>query len=84
MEGIHNHYESLLHNEIRRRHLDQAYDEDALCDLTCTALNQLPAKYVRSEIDLLFYIEPDEREAMLVTTRKAVDYALQQLQKRAG
>ena len=47
-------------------------DPDYLEDVACVALNQLPARYVRHEVDLAFYIPVEERLEMERAVAQAV------------
>lgn len=60
---LYNYYESLVMSEIDKTLTEgsKTYDPDMLCDVACIALNQLPPRYIRSSIDLAFYMEPDEK-----------------------
>lgn len=77
-----NYYESLVLDEIGARHLHEQYDDGTVLDIVCTALNQLPAKYIRHPINLYFYSSKAERDAMALKASEAVDYALTQVAKR--
>lgn len=81
-EGINNYYESLVIAQVEERGLGDVYDEDTLRDLLCTALNQLPARYIVSSLALTYYTQPEERAAMLDQVNAAIDYARYQISKR--
>jgi hypothetical protein len=51
-------------------------DEDMLSDIACVALNQLPAHYVRYNVDFLFYMPIAEREKMDAAVDNAVKEAI--------
>ena len=84
-ESIHNYYELLVINEINS--LDEetknAGDEEFLNDVACVALNQLPARYVRHNVDMLFYMTADERRQMELDVKKAVAFAFNYVNKHA-
>lgn len=64
-EQVHNFYERLVFEEIASRaaqHPD--FSTDMLVDVACVALNQLPARYVRHDVDLMFYLTEHERHAI--------------------
>ncbi|MGK0248004.1 MAG: competence protein ComFB [Oleispira sp.] len=59
---ISNYYEQVVSEEVRRQLFSRA---DALgmgfmADVTCVALNRLPPKYYRYEVDMAFYMSPDD------------------------
>ena len=66
-DQVHNYYERLVFEEVARRahaaeHAD--YTADMLSDVACLALNRLPARYVRHDVDMMFYLTEQERLAM--------------------
>lgn len=82
MDTFDNYYESLVLEEIGARQLHEQYDDGTVLDIVCTALNQLPAKYIRHPINLYFYSSQPEQNAMALKASEAVDYALTQVAKR--
>lgn len=52
---IENYYEHLLIEAIKRDTIASSYSQGTLADFCCTVLNQLPAKYIRSKVDLAFF-----------------------------
>jgi hypothetical protein len=66
-DQVHNYYERLVFEEVARRsheaaHMD--YTSDMLADVACLALNRLPARYVRHDVDMMFYLTEQERQAI--------------------
>ena len=61
---IHNFYEHLVLQEIHEMELDGIHDDDYLADLCCLALNQLPALYIRHDVDLYSNITDTRRIEM--------------------
>ena len=56
-EQVHNYYERLVFEEVLRRAAKRPdLMPDALADIACVALNRLPARYVRHDVDLMFYV----------------------------
>ena len=78
--GIHNFYETLVLEAISDSALtnDELNDTDFLEDVACVALNNLPAKYVRHDVDLMFYMTTSEYQHITSSTvhavKKAIDY----------
>lgn len=73
---IRNYYEQLVAEEIIRT-LSEREDKpsvDYMADVACVALNRLPTRYIRYEVDMAFYMSPDE----LASTTAAVNNAVQQ------
>ena len=59
---ISNYYEQVVSDEIRRQ-LSSREKEPAMdfkADVACVALNRLPPKYYRYEVDMAFYMSPNE------------------------
>ena len=77
-ESIHNYYEMLVSTAVRDQleGSDHHSDQDFIDDVTCMALNQLPARYVRHTVDLMFYMTPDERAQMTRAVDDAVKMAI--------
>ena len=74
---LHNYYErrvfEQLKHEINAKQL--TLDSDTLEDIACVALNRLPARYIRHDIDLAFYLTSEERDKLENSVREAVKYA---------
>jgi hypothetical protein len=83
-ESVHNYYEHLVYEEIvvnrARHHLPE--DPNMLEDVACVALNKLPAKYIRHDIDLAFYLTSAEREKQEKAIRQAVSEAAEYVMAR--
>lgn len=82
---IRNYYEHLVAEEISRLHLNDP-SADFYADVMCLALNQLPSKYIRHEVDMAFYLPQNERFEMQMRAREAVERAVKFLaeQEPAG
>ena len=66
-----NYYEKILLEYLETYTLSQN-DPDYLADLCCIALNRLPAKYVRHDVDTAFFLTRAERASMMIDVSKAV------------
>ena len=75
-DSIHNYYEPLV-NEAMIKTIEngEVLDTDSLEDVACVALNQLPARYVRHTVDMVYYMTGEEREKIEKEVAKAVKYA---------
>ena len=49
-----------------------ADDGELLADVACVALNRLPARYVRHDVDLMFYLTEGERHAIELAMEEAL------------
>lgn len=88
-ETIHNYYEALVEARIMDTLAHEPeLDQDFLQDVACLALNQLPARYVRSDMDMALFLTTREREKMQRRVSEAVLQAAEQLRRnphgRAG
>lgn len=76
--SIHNFYEHLvieyMRDEVSVEMND--HDTDFLLDVACYAMNRLPARYFRHEIDMAFFLTTSERERMVADVKKTVDDAI--------
>lgn len=75
-DDIHNYYERLVSQHFATLKIDSKYDEDFMADLTCVVLNQLPARYIRHEVDMAFYLPASERFEMEKNVKEAIQKAL--------
>jgi len=64
-EQVHNYYERLVFEAVAQQ--SESYPNftaDMLADVACVALNRLPARYVRHDVDMMFYLTEPERRAI--------------------
>ena len=75
--SLHNYYERLVFEYIREHKVAELPDRDDefFQDVACYALTRLPARYIRHDIDMAFYLAPGERREMLERVAAAVDRA---------
>ena len=82
-EQVHNYYERLVFEEVLRRAAKRPdLMPDALADIACVALNRLPARYVRHDVDLMFYLTEHERHAIELSLAAAIDFAFTYVSER--
>lgn len=78
--AINNYYEQLVFQHITEANLDPL-DENFIEDVACVALNHLPAKYVRHEVDMAFYMTSEERTKIdarvTIAVKNAIEYVKQ-------
>jgi len=74
-----NYYERLVENYLIEDAAPKAeiVDDCLLKDITCLALNMLPPRYIRHEVDMSFFLCDDEREVMQAKVYQAVDSAIE-------
>jgi hypothetical protein len=61
-----------------------ASSNDLLCDVACVALNRLPPRYIRHEVDFSFYLTEHERLEIDNAIVEAVGYAFNFVQARTA
>ena len=76
-DSVHNFYERHVVNEISENYTRKELDEDQLADMACIALNRIPPRYIRHDIDMSFYMSPAEYDQMEVRVKQAVEQAYQ-------
>ena len=84
-EQVHNYYERLVFEAVVG--LSEAYtdyDSDNLADVACVALNRLPARYVRHDVDMMFYLTEKERQGIEESLYEAITFAFLFVGKRMG
>jgi len=89
-DNIHNYYEFLvvrrLNDMIEAEFIDTG--SSFLEDVACVALNHLPSRYVKHDIDMVYYMTPAEREKIDYDVHKAVtaavEYVTQHRDERAA
>jgi hypothetical protein len=70
--------------EARERYPQLAQMKDLLPDIACVALNRLPPRYIRHEVDFSFYLTDGEREATEKAVFDAVNFAIEFVQARVA
>src|SRR6185369_12169983 len=81
--SIHNHYEQPVFEAVLRTHAH--YPQIAaplLPDVACVALNRLPVRYIRHDVDLAFYLSERERAQQAQAIDEAVRFAFEFVQAR--
>ncbi len=80
---IHNYYEHLVIDYMKTSVIPRMSEKsnDFLLDVACYALSKLPARYMRHEIDMAFYLEPIERRQMMDEVEKAVEDAVKYIEE---
>jgi len=75
--SIHNYYEHMVTDYLQTELIPTMDNPSAdfILDIACYALSKLPARYMRHEIDMAFYMSTDEREQMQNEVKEAVDNA---------
>ena len=75
-EQVHNYNERLVFEEVLTRRVNHPdFTEEMLADVACVALNRMPVRYVRHEVDLVFYMTEQERHGIELAMEAALAYA---------
>lgn len=80
--SVHNYYERLVTEAILQTQPRANSDYDFLCDVSCVALNHLPPRYIRHDVDMSFYMSPLELDEMHKKVEKAVTHAVEFVESR--
>ncbi len=82
-DSISNYYEQLVFDSITKNVVvpSDVEHDDFLLDVACVALNKLPARYIRHNVDMIFYTKTDERAEMLKTVDNTIQDAFKYVLK---
>jgi len=84
-EQIHNYYEPVVFETVAKMSGDYPdFSADMLADVTCVALNRLPARYLRHDVDMMFYLTEQERRAIDDSLHEALSFAFAFVGERSG
>ena len=88
LSEIHNYYERLVISLTKDVLADEDDDTELLADVVCVALNHLPPRYVRHDVDASFYLSPQERveieERVGKAVKDAIEYVQSSIARRTG
>jgi hypothetical protein len=77
LDNIQNYYEPMVVEELAKLiEGKDDLDEEYLSDVVCVALNHLPPRYIRHEVDMIYYLSPIEAGEMREKVKAAVLDAL--------
>ncbi len=85
--SLYNHHEREVFGAVMDASSDYpeiAASNDLLCDVACVALNRLPPRYIRHEVDFSFYLTEHERLEIDNAISEAVSYAFNFVQARTA
>lgn len=84
-ESIRNYYERPVMEAVAEASPQYPNVGSALLpDVVCVALNRLPPRYIRHEVDLVFYLTERERAEMETALAEAVSFAYEFVQARVA
>ena len=83
VDFIHNYYERLVLQEIiNQSDRVQNGDRDFLADAACVALNRMPPRYIRHDVDMTFFMSPQDIQEIERKVSQAVTDAIQYVESR--
>lgn len=82
--SVHNYYENLVfqHLLIIMKKRGETMNNDLMEDVACIALNHLPPRYIRHNVDMAFNLTDEEQEKMNHNVIKAVNAAIESCKPR--
>ncbi len=81
LDNIQNYYEPLVVESLAELTDGKGYDTEVLIDVVCVSLNHLPPRYIRHEVDMIYYLSPIEAQEMRDKVKAAVKSALEYVEK---
>jgi hypothetical protein len=85
--SVRNHNERAVYETVSR-HADRypglAHNPELLADVACVALNRMAPRYIRHEVDFVFYLSERERGESERQLLDAVEYAFGFVQARTA
>ncbi len=85
--SVRNHNERAVYDAVQRhaeRYPGLGHDAELLADVACVALNRLAPRYIRHEVDYVFYLSERERSESERQLLDAVEYAFGFVQARTA
>ncbi|UTF61408.1 late competence development ComFB family protein [Gilvimarinus sp. DA14] len=83
VDNIHNYYERhVIEAILEASERARQGDRDFLADVACVALNHLPPKYIRHDVDMSFFMSPQELEEVNDKIARAVNHAISYVSER--
>ena len=77
-DSVHNYFEQMVFDQLLRSNERAQADQEFMADVACVALNRLPPRYVRHDVDMTFFLSPDDLDDMIgkvvIAVNEAIDY----------
>jgi hypothetical protein len=82
---VHNHHERIVFAAVlaMASQYPKVVGPELLADVACIALNRLPPRYIRHDVDFAFYLSDVERSETQAAIDEAVNSAFAFVQTRA-
>jgi len=84
LDTIHNYYERLVIEKLMAMYGDGDMPADMIADVACVALNRLPPRYVRHDVDMAFYLSPHEYDEIEAKVQNAINAGITFVEKRGS
>lgn len=82
LDYVHNYYERLVFEEIGKASERAREDKSFFADVACVALNRLPPRYIRHDVDMTFFLSPADMQEIRDKVHKAVSSAVDYVTSR--
>ena len=85
VDSIRNYYEQAVFRRVASgagEYPQLAEDGEVLADVACVALNRLPRKYIRNEVDIYFFMSSEDRAKIEAAVAAAVTFAFRFMASR--
>ena len=82
VDSIHNYYKHLVLEELTATSERATQDMNFFADAACVALNRLPPRYIRHDVDMSFFMSPTEMQEVHEKVRVAVADAVAYVSER--
>lgn len=86
IDTVHNYYENLVIDEILRSNERSLTDREFLADVACVALNRLPPRYIRHNVDMTFFMSTQElqevHDKVTASVKAAIAYVTEREAER--
>lgn len=83
VDFVHNYYERLVVQEVHdQSERVQQGDRNFLADVACVALNRMPPRYIRHDVDMTFFMSPQDMVEIEHKVTQAVSDALSYVESR--
>ena len=79
-EELHNYFEYEVLTALKARNL--GLDADTFVDVLALALNELPPRYIRHKVDMVYFTEREDLTVIKQQIELAIDHALAYLREQ--
>jgi len=80
-DDVHNYFEKIVYEKIMLALGEQRFSSDLVEDIACITLNQLPPRYIRFDVDMMFGLSAEERHKLEDKVNAALEAAINKVNK---